>query len=121
MHRGERRVRRTDNKKLAIEWFLQSCILRSGMRGLVLGCKDGLVVESAGKGVSAESAAAYAPYVFHESWDFPDDVEDAYFVDVIPLADTTLYLFAVGPASDASLSKNGTKGGIRRILDEEPS
>ncbi|MFH2009312.1 MAG: hypothetical protein ABI333_22165 [bacterium] len=117
MHQGERRVRRTENKKLAMTWFLQSCILRLGMRALVLGCKDGLVVASAGEGVSAESAAAFAPYVFHESWEFPDDVEDAYYVDVIPLSDTALYLFAVGPASAASLSQ-GTKGGIRRILDE---
>ena len=119
MHRGpERRVHRTRNKQLAIEYFLQGCILRMGIRGLVLGTRDGLLIATAGGGVEAESAAAFAPFVFHDAWDFPESVEDAYFVDAIPLADTTLYLFVVGHSGRATPTSQQTKTGIRRILDE---
>jgi hypothetical protein len=119
MRRVDRRVRRTRNKKLAITWFLQSCIMRLGMRSLVLGSKDGLLVAAAGEGVDPEAAAAYAPFVFQDGWEYPDPVEAPYFVDAIPLDGTTLYLFAVGPTSDVSLTKTGTKGGLRRIIEEE--
>jgi len=118
MRKEDRRVRRTQNKKQAITHYLKSCILRLGMRGLVLGSKDGLVVAAAGDGVDPEAAAAYAPFVFHDKWDFPDDVDTSYFVDAIPLADDTFYLFAVGNTSEASIGRR-TKGGIRRIIDEQ--
>ena len=119
MHRGpDRRVNRTHNKQLAIEYFLRSCILRMGIRGLVLGTRDGLLVATAGEGVDVESAAAFAPFVFHEKWDFPETVADAWFVDAIPLADTTLYLFVIGRANQGSRTTQQTKSGIRRILDE---
>jgi hypothetical protein len=114
----DRRVRRTQNKKHAITYFLQSCVLRLGMRGLVLGSKDGLVVAAAGDGVDPEAAAAYAPYVFHDKWKYPDEVDAPYFVEAIPLADDTFYLFAVGNTSEVSISGR-TKGGIRRIIDED--
>ncbi len=117
MHDGERRVRRTHNKKQAITYYLQSCVLRLGVRGLVLGSRDGLVVASAGDGVDPETAAAYAPFVFHEKWDYPDPVDEPYFVDAIPLAEDTFYLFAVGNTSQARIG-GSTKGGIRRIIDE---
>lgn len=118
MRNEDRRVRRTHNKKQAITHYLKSCILRLGMCGLVLGSKDGLVVAAAGDGVDPEAAAAYAPFVFHDKWEFPDEVDASYFVDVIPLADDTFYLFAVGNTSEASISSR-TKGGIRRIIDEQ--
>jgi hypothetical protein len=118
MQNQDRRVRRTQNKKQAITYYLQSCILRLGVRGLVLGSKEGLVVAAAGDGVDPETAAAYAPFVFHDKWSYPDAVSDSYFVDAIPLCDDTFYLFAVGNTSDASLSPR-TKGGIRRIIDEQ--
>jgi hypothetical protein len=118
MQISNRRTRRTQNKKQAITYYLQSCVMRLGMRGLVLGSKDGLVVASAGDGVDPEAAAAYAPYVFHDKWEYPDEVDASYFVDAIPLADDTFYLFAVGNTSEASISRH-TKGGIRRIIDEQ--
>jgi hypothetical protein len=114
----ERRVNRSENKQLAIQYFLQSCILRLGLRGLVLGTRDGLLVAAAGGGVDSESAAAFAPFVFHEAWDFPESVEEAFFVDAIPLAHTTLYLFVVGRSDQRSPTVSRTKSGIRRILDE---
>ncbi|MDY0000912.1 MAG: hypothetical protein RBU30_06425 [Polyangia bacterium] len=114
----ERRVRRTLNKQLAIQWFLQSAILRQGIQGLVLGSRDGLLVAQAGGGVGAEEAAAFAPYVFHDKWDFPEPVESSYFVEALPLTDTTLYLFVVGGTGPGSRTVEGTKAGIRRILDE---
>lgn len=117
MQKRDRRVRRTQNKLHAITYYLNSCILRLGMRGLVLGSKDGLVVAAAGEGVDYEEAAAYAPFVFHEKWDYPEDVDAPYFVDAIPLADDTFYLFAVGNTSESSIGAH-TKGGIRRIIDE---
>ena len=119
MLRADRRMRRSRNKQLAITWFLQSCILRLGLESLVLGDRDGLLIAVAGKGVDPESAAAFAPFVFHDAWDFPENVSEAYFVDAIPMADTTFYLFAVGRTSNKSLQSAGTKGGIRRILDED--
>jgi hypothetical protein len=114
----ERRIHRTDNKKLAIQYFLRSCILRLGLRGLVLGTREGLLVAAAGGGVDLESAAAFAPFVFHDDWEFPESVEDAFFVDALPLAHTTLYLFVVGRSPQGSPSVSQTKAGIRRILDE---
>lgn len=114
----ERRVNRTENKQLAIEYFLKSCVLRLGIRGLVLGTRDGLLVAAAGGGVESESAAAFAPFLFHDDWEFPESVEDAYFVDAIPLAQTTLYLFVVGRSPQSSPTVSQTKSGIRRILDE---
>lgn len=120
MHPGrERRVRRTQNKQLAIQWYLQSAILRHGIQGLVLGSRDGLLVATAGSGVGAEEAAAFAPYVFHEKWDYPEAVEGAYFVEALPLSDTTLYLFVVGASCPGSRTVGETKAGIRRILDEQ--
>ncbi len=118
MRHGERRVRRTQNKKQAITHYLKSCVLRLGMRGLVLGSKDGLVIATAGDGVDPEAAAAYAPFVFHEKWEYPEEVDAPYFVDAIPLDGDTFYLFAVGNTSEASISGR-TKGGIRRIIDEQ--
>ncbi len=118
MQSSERRMRRTENKKQAITYYLQSCVLRLGMRGLVLGTKDGLVIAAAGDGVDHEAAAAYAPFVFHDKWDYPDEVDDPYFVDAIPLDDDTFYLFAVGNTSESTISGR-TKGGIRRIIDEQ--
>jgi len=118
MRQSERRVNRTQNKKHAITNYLKSCVLRLGVRGLVLGSKDGLLVANAGKGVDPEAAAAYAPYVFHDKWDYPDQVDAPYFVDAIPLDGETFYLFAVGNTSKASISGR-TKGGIRRIIDEQ--
>ncbi len=118
MQISNRRTRRTQNTKQAITYYLQSCIMRLGMRGLVLGSRDGLVVAAAGDGVDPEAAAAYAPYVFHEKWEYPDEVDASYFVDAIPLSDDTFYLFAVGNTSEAAISQR-TKGGIRRIIDEQ--
>ena len=117
MQNPDRRVRRTQNKKQAITYYLQSCVLRLGVRGLVLGSKDGLVIAAAGDGVDPETAAAYAPFVFHDKWSYPEEVAAPYYVDAIPLADDTFYLFAVGNTSHASLSPRA-KGGIRRIIDE---
>ena len=114
-HGTERRVRRTQDKQQAMNWFLQSRLLRQGLRGLVLGSREGLVVAAAGDGVCPEAAAAFAPFVFHDDWDFPEPVEEAYFVDAVPLPDTTLYLFAVGRSG---ASAQATKTGIRRILQE---
>jgi len=116
----ERRVRRSRNKRLALEYLLAARVLRAGLRGVVLGTKDGLVVAAAGGGVDAESAAAFAPFVFHDKWDFPEAVDGAYFVDVLPLPETTLYLFVVGQAREPGPGVRQAKQAIRRILDEVP-
>lgn len=114
----DRRRNRTTDKSEAMRRFLGSCVLRLGLRSLTLGGKDGLLLASAGDGVDPESAAAFAPFIFHERWAYPEKVDAPYFVDAIPYPLGTLYLFAVGARSDRSLRSSGTKAGIRRILDE---
>ena len=114
----ERRVRRSRNKRLALEYLLAARVLRAGLHGVVLGTRDGLLMAAAGHGVDPEAAAAFAPFVFHDKWDFPEAVDGAYFVDVIPLPDTTLYLFVVGPGQEGSPGVRQTKEAIRRILNE---
>ena len=114
----ERRRNRTEDKNEAIHRFLKGCLMKLGLRSLTLGGKDGLLLASVGDGVDPESAAAYAPFIFHEKWSYPDPVDAPYYVDAIPYPLGTLYLFAVGAHSGRSLSSSGTKAGIRRILDE---
>lgn len=114
----ERRVRRSQNTRMALEYLLGAAVLRAGFRGVVLGTREGLVVAAAGGGVDVDSAAAFAPFVFHDAWDFPEAVDGAYFVDVLPLPETTLYLFVVGQAREPGPGVRQTKEAIRRILDE---
>ena len=115
----DRRLQRSGSTDTALGYFLKSCAIRLGLRAIVLGSRDGLLLAAYGDAVDPDSAAAYAPLVYQDARPFPEPVEESYFVEAIPTSLTTLYLFVVGQAAAPSLARNGTTTGIRRILEAE--
>jgi len=111
------RIRRTQDPQQAVQYFLETAVLKLGFRALVLADQRGALVACAGTDLNPTLAAQSAPAIFRDDEAYPEDVPDPYFVEPLPAQPKNYYLMAMGQSSPAVLKSSGTITGIRRILN----
>jgi hypothetical protein len=120
----ERRFRRSDRIETALEYQLQACTERAGLRAMVLADHDGLLVASSPWSEErVEELAAIMP-LLAKGDDFSgvvateEDRSDPVLVSSFVAAGAPLFLCAVGDyGSESHHEIARAKVGVRRILN----